>query len=58
MTNPKHPCRLTIDRTCPRSYNGPCPQDLCARFESNDEESWTEDVIAWERERRERDDAR
>lgn len=57
MSYPKHPCRLLETRACPKSYDGPCPQDECARFESDDETPWADDLIEWQRnqERRDRD---
>jgi hypothetical protein len=29
-------CRQMESRTCPESYNGPCGDRPCARFETND----------------------
>lgn len=35
-------CRRMETRTCPPSYNGPCGDRPCARFESNDPAPWTD----------------
>ncbi|WP_314411406.1 hypothetical protein [Streptomyces sp. DSM 40484] len=42
---PPHPadgatCRVMETRTCPESYNGPCGERPCARFESDDPTPW------------------
>lgn len=34
-------CRRMETRTCPPSYNGPCGDRPCARFESDDPAPWT-----------------
>ncbi|NUP19245.1 MAG: hypothetical protein HOZ81_24765 [Streptomyces sp.] len=33
-------CRIMETRTCPESYNGPCGDRPCARFESEDPTPW------------------
>lgn len=37
---PEAVCRRMETRTCPPSYNGPCGDRPCARFESDDETPW------------------
>lgn len=39
---PSAACRIMETRTCPPSYNGPCGNRPCARFESDDPGPWTE----------------
>jgi hypothetical protein len=35
-----YPCREMETRHCPLSFNGPCGEKPCARFESDDETPW------------------
>lgn len=35
-----HTCRIMETRTCPPTYNGPCGDRPCARFESEDPTPW------------------
>ncbi|WP_405554293.1 hypothetical protein [Streptomyces sp. NBC_01171] len=39
-------CRIMETRTCPPSYNGPCGDRPCARFESDDPAPWQDSPAA------------
>ncbi|MFG3048113.1 hypothetical protein ACGFZR_24675 [Streptomyces sp. NPDC048241] len=39
-------CRIMETRTCPPSYNGPCGDRPCARFESDDPAPWQDGTTA------------
>jgi hypothetical protein len=42
--DPDHPCRVMPTRGCPPSYAGVCGPRPCARYESEDETPWTQEV--------------
>jgi hypothetical protein len=52
---PEKPCRRSPTRGCPILREAGCPDDPCARYESDDEAPWAADVEQW---RREADEAR
>ncbi|MEV5953748.1 hypothetical protein AB0M11_08215 [Streptomyces sp. NPDC051987] len=43
---PRAACRRMETRTCPDSYNGPCGDRPCARFESDDPRPWLDTAEA------------
>ncbi|MEV8042426.1 hypothetical protein AB0P02_01095 [Streptomyces griseoluteus] len=44
--SPLAACRRMKTLTCPESYNGPCGDRLCARFESDDPAPWADTPAA------------
>ncbi|GGQ48651.1 hypothetical protein [Streptomyces asoensis] len=45
---PEAACRVMDTRTCPPTYNGPCGDRPCARFESDDPTPWLDTAPAAE----------